>query len=108
MFTNFVQVNDEYVAFGNGNKSMICGKGSINALGITELKDVLFMDGLKANLISINKIIVKKYLVKFNHKDCTMYDNTRSVIVKGIRLEDSYYCVGDSPPLVCNIASLNV
>lgn len=37
-----------------------------------------------------------------------MYDNIGSVVVKGIKLEDNYYCIDDSPSLLCSRASLNI
>lgn len=97
-----------WLLFGNKNKAMICGKGSISAPRILELKNVLFVDVLKENLISISQICDEICLTKFNHKECTMYDSTKMVIVKRIKLKDKCYHMGDSRYLICNRNNINV
>lgn len=84
------------------------GKGSISVPGILELKNVFFVDGLKVILTSISQICNDKCLIKFNHKECTICDNIGSVVVKGIRLEYTYYYMGDSSFLVYNRTSPSV
>lgn len=65
----FKLINDGSITFAKENKAMICNKGSISALGILKLKDILSVDGLKANLISIIQISEDKCLVKFSEKN---------------------------------------
>lgn len=50
-------------------------KRSISVHGIFEVKDILYVEGLKANLINIIQTYDNKYLFKFTHKKCTMYDS---------------------------------
>lgn len=54
LFTNLILTNERSITFGYKNKALICGWGSINALRILELKDVLYVEGLMANLINIS------------------------------------------------------
>lgn len=75
---------------------------------IPELKNVLFKDDLKANLINISQLCNDKCLSKFNLKECTMYDSPRIFVVKGIKSECKCYCVSESFSLMCNITSLSV
>lgn len=98
-------IKDRLVTFGDRREATIYGKGSVSAPGILELKDVLFMNGIKANLIIISEICDDKWLVKFTHKKCIMYNNFGSVVIKGIQFEDNRYCIDDFPSRLCNKAN---
>lgn len=65
------------------------------------------MDGLKENLIYIIQIYDNKFLVKFNHKECTVYDSLGNIMVKGNKFEDSCYCVSNPPKIMWNRLSLS-
>lgn len=80
----------------------------ISASEMLELKDVLFVEGLKANLISISQICDNKYLVKFIHKECTMYDCFGNITVKAARSEDTCYFINNPSHVVCNRSSLSM
>lgn len=41
-------------------------------LEIPELKDIIYVEGFKANLINISQIFYNKYSSKFTHKKCTV------------------------------------
>lgn len=63
------QFNEGFANFGDGNMAMICSTCTIHVPGMPKLKDVLFFNGLKANIIDINQICDNKCLVKFTHKE---------------------------------------
>ena len=44
------------VTFGDGSKSMIRGIGTVDIPGLPVFEDVWYVDGLKANLLSISQI----------------------------------------------------
>ena len=44
------------VTFRDGSKSVIRGIGTVNILGLLVFEDVWYVNGLKANLLSISKI----------------------------------------------------
>ena len=44
------------VTFGDGSKKRVRGKGTISIPGLPSLSNALFVDGLKANLISISHL----------------------------------------------------
>lgn len=70
LFSKFENYNGGYVTFGDGSKSKVVGKGSIQAPGIGTLENVLFVEGLKANLISISQMCDSRHEVRFFKKDC--------------------------------------
>jgi hypothetical protein len=49
--------NGVHVTYGDGSKSKITGKGVVEILGVPTLKEVLYVDGLKANLLSISQFL---------------------------------------------------
>ena len=55
-FTNFTEFNGGNVTFGHGNVVCMKDKSTIYAFDIPNLEEVLYVEGLKANLISISQI----------------------------------------------------
>lgn len=104
-FTNLILTNDGSINFGDGNKALICIKESISAPEILELKDVLYVEGIKDNFINISQICDNKYSFKFTQKKCTMYNSTCNIIVKGTISKDN--CVGNPLEVICKILSLS-
>lgn len=74
---------------------------------ILKLKNFLYMEGLKENLISIIQICDKKCPVKFIHNKCTVYDNLGNIIVKGSRSKENCYYVSNPPKVVYNRLNLS-
>ena len=44
------------VTFRGGTKGSVLGSGSLNVPGLPKLRDVILVNGLKANLISISQL----------------------------------------------------
>ena len=53
LFKTLKEKVGDYVTFGDGSHSQILGKGTIEIPGLPLLKDVLYIKGLKTNLLSI-------------------------------------------------------
>lgn len=54
LLAEFVPTLEGTFIFGDGNKGQIKGKCVLIMEGLSMLKDVLYVEGLKANLISIS------------------------------------------------------
>ena len=67
-FSNFIEFEGGSVTFGDGNVAYVKGKGTISATGIPSLEDVLYVEGLQANLISNSQICDKEFNVQFSQK----------------------------------------
>ena len=52
--------------FRNGVKGKVHGPGLLDVPGMPKLEDVLLVEGLKANLISISELCDQDLFVKFN------------------------------------------
>lgn len=53
---NIRQMQGGDVTFGNGLNGKILGIGTLNFEGLPKLKNVMLVDGLRANLLSISQI----------------------------------------------------
>ena len=60
LFKNFESKKGCNVTFGDGRKSQIKGKGIISLLGLPDIANVLYVEGLRVNLLSISQICDKK------------------------------------------------
>lgn len=56
LFTSLEKHNGGNVQFGDGSKSKVTGKGSVNIPAMLTPQNVLLVDGLKANLLSISQL----------------------------------------------------
>ena len=65
-FTNFFEFDGGNVTFGDGNVASVKGKWKICAPDIPNLEEVLYVEGLKANSITISQICDKKFIVQFS------------------------------------------
>ena len=66
LFKSLKEKEDGYVTFGVGSHSQVLRKGTIDIPGRPLLTDVLYIKGLKANLLSINQICDEDFLVQFS------------------------------------------
>ena len=80
-----------YVTFGDGAKGDIKGIGMLVRPGSPYLDDVLLVEGLTANLISISKLCDQGLSVKFSKSECLVTNYDKKVLMKGTRSKDNYY-----------------
>ena len=85
------------MTFGDGNVASVKGKGTICAPGIPNLEEVLYVEGLKANLISISQICDKKFNVQFSQNLCKVFDLKGNCVMIGLRTSDNCYAVCQNP-----------
>jgi hypothetical protein len=75
------------VTFGNDAPGKIKGKGMVSlSNGKGKSQDVLFVDGLKHNLLSVIQFCDRGCEVVFTSKDCKIkFVNSGQLVAKGIR-----------------------
>ena len=90
--SNFLPLSESKsgnVTFGNGAPGKIKGKGMVgfnNGKGKSQY--VLFVDGLKHNLLSVSQVYDKGCEVVFTSRYCKIKSvPSRQLVVKGIRTE---------------------
>jgi hypothetical protein len=81
------------VTFGNDAPRKIRGKGLVSlSNGRSKAQDVLFVDGLNHNLLSVSQICDKGCEVTFISKNCKIkIVNIGDPIAKGVRTENNVY-----------------
>ena len=60
----------ENVTFGDGSKSQIKGKGTISLPGLPDITNMLYVEGLRVNLLSVSQICDQDFMVLFSKGKC--------------------------------------
>ena len=78
-----MEFDGENVTFSGNNVVRVQGKGTNCAIDILNLEDVLFIKGLKANLISMSQICENKFNVQFSQNFCKVFDLNGACVMIG-------------------------
>ena len=78
---NLQPCNLESLTFGDGCKGTVLGSGSLKVLSMPKLENVLLVDGLKVNLISISQLCDDNLFVRFTKESCP--NNSNLCVLKG-------------------------
>lgn len=109
-FTSLKLKSKGYVTYGDNNRGKILGIGKIGASPFTTIDDVLYVEGLKHNLISISQLCDKGFRVNFIKEKCII-ENEASPEEKlvGNRIDNSYkVCLNDlSLKIKCLVVNNN-
>ena len=81
----------ESVTFGDGGKGTVLGRGSLKVPSIPKLENVLLVDGLKVNLISISQLCNDNLFVRFTKESCLVTNNSTFYVLKQKRSLDNCY-----------------
>ncbi|GAA0151318.1 hypothetical protein LIER_10061 [Lithospermum erythrorhizon] len=81
----------DHVTFGDGGRGRIVGKCQLCVDGLPYLDDVLLVEGLTVNLISISKLCDDGMKVFFNKDGCTVNNSCDETIMKGVSSTDKCY-----------------
>ena len=85
------------VTFGDRSKSVIRGIGAVDIPRLPVFEDVWYVDGLKANLLSINQICDNGLNVLFTKYECEILDGGGGCMCVGVRTADN--CYGLTPSI---------
>ena len=72
------------------------------------MKDVLYIKGLKANLLSITQICDEDFLVQFSKKECIIINEEGIQVFEGNRTTDNCYGVVPIAPISCRSACVDM
>lgn len=82
---------NSYVTFGDGTRGRITGISKLVSADLPCLDDVLLVEGIIANLISINKLCEQGLNVSYNKSKCILTNKDQVVLIKGLRPKENYY-----------------
>ena len=90
------------VTFGDGTKSQIQGKGIISLPRLPNIANVLYVECLRVNLLSISQICDQDFMVLFSKRKCLVMDESRKKLISGVRTLDNCYGLVPDADIVCN------
>ena len=80
-----------HVTFGDGVKGRVLGKWTLDFEGLLRLKNVLHVEGLATNLISISQLCNQNFLVKFTKNTCKVFNDSQECVLEGAKSFDNCY-----------------
>ncbi|KAK2354182.1 gag-protease polyprotein [Trifolium repens] len=91
LFIEFKAKRKGYVTYGDNNKGTILGEGTIGNPSTITISNVVLVDNLKHNLLSVAKLCDKGFTINFKPTFCTIESNKdKNVILKAIRHGNVY------------------
>ena len=99
LFKSLKEKVGDYVTFGDGSHAQVLGKGTVEIPRLPLLKDVLYIKGLKENLLSITQICDEDFLVQFSKKGCVIIAEDGIQVLEGNRTTDNCYGVVPTAPI---------
>ena len=102
LFKVFKSKKGGNVTFGNGSKTQTKGKGIISLLGLPDIVNVLYVEGLRVNLLSISQICDQDFMVLFSKGKCLVMDEFGKKLISGVRSLDNCYGLVPNADIMCN------
>ena len=102
LFKVFESKKGGNVTFGDGSKSKIKGKGTISLPGLPDIANVLYVKGVRMNLLSISQICDQDFMVLFSKGKCIVLDESRKKLISGVCILDNCYGLVHDVDIVCN------
>ena len=90
------------VTFNDESKSQIKRKGTISLLGLLDIANVLYVEGLKVNLLSISQIYDQDFMVLFSKGKCLVLNESEKKLISGVHTLDNCYGLVPDADIVCN------
>ncbi|KAA0056418.1 gag-pol polyprotein [Cucumis melo var. makuwa] len=106
-FTELEECVSGHVTFGDGAKGKIIAKGNINKSNLPCLNKVRYVDGLKANLISVSQLCDQGYSVNFNNTGYVVTDKNNQVFMSRRREADNYYHWSSNGSNICHLTKVD-
>ncbi|KAH9743540.1 hypothetical protein KPL70_003341 [Citrus sinensis] len=103
--TNYQKLDQDNVTFADGVKSWVLRKGTLNVEGFPKLDNVLHVEDLKENLLSISQICDQNLFVNFDRNKCRVLNVDGNCILEGHQSSDHCYKLTSS--IVCHKTTLN-
>jgi len=79
------------ITYGDGSQSKVIGKGIIDIPGFGTSQEALYVEGHKANLLSISQFCDNDLVVQFSKKECNIFDSSGKWLMGGERTADNCY-----------------
>ena len=101
-FKEFDSKKGGNVTIGDGSKSQKKGKGIISLLGLSNIANLLYVEGLRVNLLSISQICDQYFMVLFSKVKYLVLNEPIKQLIGGILTLDNCYGLVPDAEIVCN------
>ena len=91
ILTNLQSSCQDSVIFEDGTKGRIIGTDTLIFPGLTRLKEVLLIEGLKVNPISISDLCNENLFVRFTKDKCIVFYQNHYQIMEGRKSSNNCY-----------------
>jgi len=88
------------ITFGDGSQAKVIGNGQIDILRTEVSQKALYVEGLKANLLSISQLCDDDLVVQFSKKECNIFDNNGNWLMGGEGLVTTVMAFQVSPQIL--------
>jgi hypothetical protein len=98
------------ITYGDESQSKVVGKGIIDIPSLEASQEALYVEGLKANLLSIRQFCDNDLVVQFSIKECNIFDSSGRWLIGGERTADNCYglpSLTTDPQIFCNKATID-
>ena len=102
LFKVFESKKGGNVTFGDGRKSQIKEKGTISLPGLPDIANVLYVEGLRVNLLNISQICDQDFMMPFSKGKCLVLNEPRKKLISGVRTLDNCYGLVPDVDIICN------
>jgi hypothetical protein len=96
------------ITYGDGSQSKVIGKRIIDIPGLETSQEAMYVEGLKANLLSISQFCDNDLVVQFSKRECNIFDSSGKWLMGGERTADNCYGLPGltvDPQIFCNKAN---
>ena len=106
LFKVFESKKGGNVTFGDGSKSQIKEKGTISLPGLLDISNVLYVEGLRVNLLSISQIFDQDFMVLFLKGKCLVLNESGKKLINDVHTLDNCYGLVPDANIMCNSVRL--
>ena len=101
LFMVFKSKKGGNVTFGDGSKSQIKGKGIIYLPRLPDIANVLYVEGLRVNLLSISHTCDQDFMVLLSKGKYLVMDESGKKLISGVHTLDNCYGLVLDANIVC-------
>ena len=96
ILTDLQPCSQDSVIFEDDARGRVIGMGSLLILRLSKLKNVLLIDGLRVNIISVSQLRDEDLPVQFTKDKCIVRNQSHCHIMEGKRSSDNCYLLAST------------
>jgi hypothetical protein len=95
------------ITYRDGRKSKVIGQGIVEILDAPTPQEVLYVEGLKENLLSITQFCDHDLVVQFSKKECNIFNSQGKWLMGGEHTTHNCYYLSLNSQINCNKVTLD-